>query len=124
MKKILVVATALTPFLTLAQTTIQNIITTVRDIASSLIPLFMIFAVAVFLWGIVKYVTAAGDEEKAKSAKGYIIYGLIGIFVMIAFWGIIEIVTQTFDIRPGGTMEAPYFVPGGGRGGIRGSPYP
>ena len=61
-------------------------------------------AFAAFLWGVVKYIFAAGDEEKRKEAKGIIFYGILGMFVLVAFWGIILIVTSTFDISTGGTI--------------------
>ncbi len=90
---------------------ITTIINKVRDVFTTLIPLLMMVVVAVFLWGIVKYITAAGDEEKAKVAKGYIIYGLIGLFVMIAMWGIVSILATTLGVTPGGTITPPTFNP-------------
>lgn len=107
MKKIIISSLALaTPFVALAD--LQGIVTTIKSLADSIVPLFMVVAVAVFLWGIVRYITAAGDEEKAKSARGYIIYGLIGIFVMVAFWGIIQVVAGSFSISTEpGQFQAP-----------------
>jgi TRAP-type C4-dicarboxylate transport system permease small subunit len=92
-------------------TTLLTVLAAIRQLAESIIPVLMIFVVAIFLWGMVKYVTAAGDEEKIKSARGYIIYGLIGIFVMIAFWGIIQVFAETFGISVGGTIAPPTFTP-------------
>ncbi len=107
-KTIIAVSALMTPFIAFAQTTIQSILLTLRQMANTVVPLFMVIAVAVFLWGIVKYITAAGDEEAAKSARGYIIYGLIGIFVMVSFWGIIQVFGTTFGFTPGqGTITAP-----------------
>jgi fumarate reductase subunit D len=108
MKKIIIGSLALmTPFVAMAAK-IEDIITTVSKIVTTLIPLFMVIGVAVFLWGIVRYITSAGDEEKQKAARGYIIYGLIGIFIMVAFWGIIQIVANTFlGGTLGGTINLP-----------------
>ena len=99
MKKIIISTVVLAMPLMAAAANIQSIVGTIRSIVNSIVPLFMVIAVAVFLWGIIKYITAAGDEEKAKDARGYIIYGLIGIFVMVAFWGIIQVVASTFSLR-------------------------
>ncbi len=108
MKKIIVVGLGLmAPFIVFAQTW-AFIVTTLKGIVNSAIVLIMIIAVAVFLWGIAKFITAAGDETKIKSARGYIIYGLIGIFVMVSFWGIIQVFGSTFGFTPGqGTITAP-----------------
>lgn len=112
MKKIIAAGLPLMlPLFAAAAATFEDILDTVRSLVDSIIPLFMVVAVAIFLWGIVKYITASGDEEKAKSARGYIIYGLIGLFVMVAFWGIIKIVAETFDVGTGGTIPLPTINP-------------
>ncbi len=104
MKKIIISSIALTaPFVALAAGELQNIVTVLKGLANTIVPLFMVVAVAVFLWGIIRYITSAGDEEKQKSSRNYIIYGLIGIFVMVAFWGIITVVANSFGVgtQPG-----------------------
>lgn len=111
MKKVLIASLAFAMPLMALAAKLNEIINTVRDLVNSIIPLFMVIAVAVFLWGIVKYITAAGDETKAKEARGYIIYGLIEVFVMVAFWGIIQVVASTFGIGVGGTVAPPTWNP-------------
>ncbi len=107
MKKVLISSLAFAMPMIAFAATLKDIVSTVRDLVNTIVPLFMVVAVAVFLWGIVRYITAAGDAEKAKDAKGYIIYGLIGIFVMVAFWGIVTLVAGTFGVDTGGTVTFP-----------------
>lgn len=76
-----------------------SIITKVTQILSVIIPLLITFAVVYFIWGVIQY-TISGDEEKKKKARGMIIQGLIGLFVIIAFWGIIRLITNTFGVGP------------------------
>ena len=111
MKKIIISGLALALPLMASAADLQGILSTARSLANTIIPLFMVIAVAVFLWGIIRYITSAGDEENQKKARGYIIYGLIGIFVMIAFWGIIQVVANTFQVQTGGTINPPTFNP-------------
>ncbi len=111
MKKIIISGLALAMPLMAAAADLQSILYTIRSLVNTILPLFMVVAVAVFLWGIIRYITSAGDEEKQKAARGYIIYGLIGIFVMVAFWGIIQVVASTFGVTTGGTIPAPFFNP-------------
>ncbi len=103
MKKIIAPLVLMAMPMIAAAQSIQNILTTVKSMANSIVPLFMVIAVAVFLWGIIRYITSSGDEEKRKSAQGYIIYGLLGMFIMVAFWGIITLVSSSFGIstQPG-----------------------
>ncbi|OHA15707.1 MAG: hypothetical protein A3A10_01925 [Candidatus Tagabacteria bacterium RIFCSPLOWO2_01_FULL_42_9] len=111
MRKIIYSALTLMAPLMASAATIEDVISTVRGIVDAIIPLFMVVAVAVFLWGIIQYITSAGDEEKRKSAQGYIVYGLIGLFVMVAFWGIIKVVSSTFGVQEGGTINLPSISP-------------
>jgi hypothetical protein len=105
MRKIFISLMAFSPALALAaDPTIEGLIGKIRDIMNLVNPLLMVIVFAVFLWGIIKFITAAGDENKRKEAKNYIIYGLIGIFVLIAWWGIIQIVLNTFF---GGSSGSP-----------------
>jgi bacteriorhodopsin len=105
-------AAASAPLIVAAQD-LEGVVRTAKNIVDAVVPLFMVLAVAVFLWGIVKYITAGGNPEKEKSARGFIVYGLIGIFVLVAFWGIIQIVANTFGIQPGASPQFPDInVPG------------
>ena len=115
MRKIFISIMVFGPALALAAgPTIEGLIGKIRNIMDLVNPLLMVIVFAVFLYGIIRYITSAGDENKRKEAKNYIIYGLIGMFVLIAWWGIIQIVLNTFF---GGSPGSP---PGSG-GAI---PYP
>lgn len=109
-KKIIPLAIAFAPVIVLAAD-IQSIVKDIGDIVNAIIPILMLAAFAVFLWGVVKFIFAGGDEEKRKSAKHYIIYGLIGLFVMVAVWGIITVVTNTFGVDVGGPIDLPTINP-------------
>ena len=76
-----------------------SIITVINKILATIIPVLITLAVVYFIWGIIQY-TLASDEEKKKKARGMIIQGLIGLFVIVAFWGIIRLVTNTFGVGP------------------------
>lgn len=96
------------PFLAFAATaTIEDIITTTDSILDSIIPILMVVATIVFLWGIVMYITAAGDEKKAGTAKTYITSGIVGLFFMVAIWGIVSAIINTFDVGSTGIPLLP-----------------
>jgi len=63
------------------------------------VPFIIGLAVFVILWGIFIYITKATDEEKRAEAKQFIIYGIIGVFVMLSLWGFVNLLLNTFDIR-------------------------
>lgn len=75
---------------------LQLIIARITGLLDSVLPLLFILATIVFLWGVILYITAGGDEEKRKEGRNYIIYGLIGLFVMVAVWGIVNVLIGFF----------------------------
>jgi hypothetical protein len=99
MKKILLSVLAFAPVLAFAQSTnfsnVQEGITSISLIINRLIPLVIGIAVLLFLIGVLKYVTAGGDEEAREAARGMIIFGIIALFVMTAVWGFVKILGST-----------------------------
>lgn len=53
----------------------------------------------VFLWGVIEYMTAAGDEKKIKDSRKKITYGIIGLTLMVAVWGIVKAIVSTFGLE-------------------------
>lgn len=76
-----------------------SIVAVLANILQFIIPVLITLAVVYFIWGVIQY-TLSGDEEKKKDARNKIIGGLIGLFVIVAFWGIIRLITNTFDVGP------------------------
>jgi len=67
--------------------TIANIFDCLTGIISaSLIPLLFAIALIVFIWGVIQYITAGGDQEERRKGIQYIIWGIVGLFVMTAVW--------------------------------------
>ena len=76
--------------------TIVDIFKTLVDILNLfVIPLLFAFALVIFLWGVYKYISSASIEGK-EGARVTIIYGIIGLFVMLSAWGLVRVLTSTF----------------------------
>lgn len=120
MKKKLIVSSGLVfsfmPFIALAQRaqgcdfvqpgTIQSIICKIGNILDTIIPVLVVLGVVYFVWGVVQYVIS-GDEEAKKSGRNKIIYGIIGLVVIVAMWGLVGIVTRTFDLSGSANVTIP-----------------
>lgn len=61
----------------------------------------LVLATLVFLWGILKYITAGGDAAKIAEARSYILWGIIGLAVMASVWAIINYLKDTLGIEGG-----------------------
>jgi hypothetical protein len=74
-------------------------------IGTSILPLMLALAVAMFIWGVIQYVLG-GDEEKAREkGKQFMLWGIIALTVMVSIWGLVGILTNTFNLNSG------FFIP-------------
>src|SRR3989338_4030248 len=96
-----------------------NLFYIVMDFLSQAVILLVALAVVFFLYGILKYITAGDDEEKRGKMKNVMIYGIIGLFVMISFWGIVNILINTFELDTYHYVDVPYFDSSGSGSGSR-----
>ncbi|MCC6323638.1 hypothetical protein IT400_02495 [Candidatus Nomurabacteria bacterium] len=108
MKKYIVFGSviSLSPLFAFAAADAWSILTRIQSILNILIPLLVTVAVVYFIWGVIQY-TISSDEEAKKNARSKIIMGLIGLFVIIAFWGIVNVMTRTLDVRNDATPVLP-----------------
>lgn len=100
MKKIILLGAVLgsSPLIALAAgTNANNLLTIAATLLNKVVPVLIALAVVYFIWGVIQY-TISTDEEAKKGARGKIIQGLIGLFIIIAFWGILALVENTTGI--------------------------
>ena len=68
-------------------------------INKSVIPLIIALAMVAFIWGVVQYVINSDEEAKKAKGKQFMIWGIIGLTVMVGVWGLVRIVGTTFGIE-------------------------
>jgi len=78
-------------------TVVNEIIFTLNGVIS----LIMGLGVVSFLYGIVLYIGRAGDEGKRKEGVQFMTYGIIGLFVMVGVWALVEILAGTIGTSAG-----------------------
>ncbi|MFA5651858.1 MAG: hypothetical protein WC933_00645 [Candidatus Paceibacterota bacterium] len=65
-------------------------------ILSNVIYILSAFSVVIFIWGVFKFSTAEGEEK--QSGKSLMIWGIVGIFVILSIGGLIAILQNTFHL--------------------------
>ncbi|MFA6076502.1 MAG: pilin [Candidatus Paceibacterota bacterium] len=78
--------------------TIFGIFCRVGQILNSIVPILIALGIVYFVWGVISYVIG-GDEEAKKKGRDKIIYGIIGLAVIVAVWGLVGILTRTFGVN-------------------------
>lgn len=68
-------------------------------INSVLVPVLFAVAFIVFLYGIAKtYIFSHGEPAEVASGHKIILWGLIGFFVMLSVWGLVNVISNTFGL--------------------------
>lgn len=68
----------------------------INTINNVIVPVLFAVAFIVFLWGAFKtFILGANSEDVKKEGKNLMLWGLIGFFVMVSVWGLVNILTGT-----------------------------
>lgn len=77
------------------------IIDTINNI---LVPIVFALAFIVFVWGaFTTFILGAGSEEVKEKGKNLMLWGLVGFFVMLSVWGLVNVLTGTIQFGGGNT---------------------
>lgn len=79
-------------------TYITQIISNFAAVLNVIVPVIVSLAILVFLWGVLKFIGSAGDDGARKEGKMLMIYGVLGIFVMISVWGLVTVVRNATGV--------------------------
>ena len=92
-----------------ANTTLITILCQINKILGIIVPILIALGVVYFIWGVISYVIGTDEEAKA-SGRQKIIYGIIGLAVIIGVWGLVGILNKTFGVGAAGVVTP--VVPG------------
>lgn len=108
------------PFIAFAQQkNLRTIIDLVIDYLNRILVLMIGVAVVMFVFYIIKYFIKADAER--KEAGPYVMWSLIGFFVILSLWGLVNILQNTFDLKNENNQPASWtsfqgLFPGGSPG--------
>ena len=75
---------------------IKNLVGKINEeIIAPIILLLFVVALAIFFWGIADYIRGSGNEEVRKIGRDHMIWGIVGIFIMVSSWAIIGILLSS-----------------------------
>lgn len=74
-----------------------QILCVIGQLLNYIVPILIALGVVYFVWGVISYVIGK-DEEAKKRGRDIMIYGIIGLAVIIAMWGLVGILTKTFGL--------------------------
>ena len=100
------VAYLATPGLALAQLNtgvwIDPMFSEINGVLRTAVPLLLAAGLLLFIWGVIKYFIAGGADEAARSeGRRYMIYALIGLTLLVAVWGVVNLLLVMLGIGSG-----------------------
>lgn len=76
-----------------------------REIANPIIVLMFAFALVAFLWGVRGYIEGADNPEKRAIGAQHIMWGVIGMALMLMSFTLIRIMLKTFGLYDSSSKE-------------------
>ena len=70
-----------------------------REIINPLIGLLFAVAVVYFLYGMFEFIANQNNDEKKTTGKSHMLWGIIGIGIMVSVWTILSIIVSTLNLR-------------------------
>ncbi len=99
-----VAALVLTPGFVFAQgalgqsSNLNDIVGKVIGLFNVAIYLIIALAILTFVWNVYQYFIVQDPKDK-KDASLYVMYSVIGIFVILSFWGLVNIISNTLNVN-------------------------
>lgn len=78
--------------------TITGIIQNVTEGLRVIVGLIFVAASIVFIWGIIQFIRASDSADAHQKARETIKWGLVGIAIMAAAWGVVTLLSNYFQV--------------------------
>ena|SRR3989338_3710994 len=84
----------------IAYADLDGFIKNVNDMIINPLILFL-FALAVvfFLYGVLEFIFNQENEEKKTTGKSHMLWGIVGIAIMLGVWTLLNMIISTLDIK-------------------------
>lgn len=89
---------------------VSPILVNVKAALDIVVPIAITLALIYFIWQVIQYVIAA-DEESKTDKRQKMLYGVVGLFVIIAIWGLVNFIASYLGVNPTANPITVPFVP-------------
>ena len=98
MKKIIFALVPFLPAVASAQaiTDVNTLTYKLTNLGNTFIQILIAFAVIYIIYNVVRFIVSGSSDEKRKEYQNGILWGIVGLFVILSIWGLVRILTNTF----------------------------
>ena len=76
---------------------VEEVVNTLKDkILNPIENILIVAGTLLFLWGVVEFIAGASSEDKRTQGKRHMIWGIIGLVIILGVRGIITILENLF----------------------------
>ncbi len=84
----------------IAYASFESVLSNVNKlIVNPLINLLFALALAFFLYGVFQFIANQENEEKKTTGKQHMLWGIVGIVIMLGVFTIMNMILKTFNIK-------------------------
>ena len=76
-----------------------------KTVLNPLIQFAFIVAFVFFIWGVMQFIRNANNPEGRKKGQDHMVWGVIGLVIMLGVYGIINILINTFGLSKSHTID-------------------
>jgi hypothetical protein len=78
-------------------TNVNGLITRIASFGDVIVYILIALAVVYIVWTTVRYFIAGKEGADRNAAGMQILWGIVGLFIIISLWGLVNILINTFD---------------------------
>lgn len=68
-------------------------------VINPLIEFSFVIALGVFLFGVMEFIRAADNSQQRQKGKDHMLWGIVGLLIMLTVFGVISLLLSTFGIQ-------------------------
>ncbi len=98
MKKLIALVLSLAPVSVFAQqiTDANGVTNKLTNLGNTVVVILISFSVIWIIINVVRYLIAGGEDDRKKGGMA-ILWGVVGLFVILSIWGLVAILKNTFS---------------------------
>lgn len=70
-----------------------------QQIINPLILFLFALALVYFLYGLIEFIANGANDEKKTTGKSHMLWGIVGLTIMMGVWAILNIILNTLNIK-------------------------
>lgn len=89
-----------------AEKTLKTLFISIAGYMNDILLGLMGFAVLAFVYFVIKYFVIPNESSGSRTAAStYLLWSLIGFFIIVSMWGMVNVLRNTFDVGNGAPQQ-------------------